>query len=531
VTVFDINRSSSRVWRRWSPTPRRAKVSQLVITTFARVTQEAAETLVTANPNARVTQEAVEALVTASNNARVTQEAVELLVVPQAVGFVTQAGIEPVIQTISDGRVTQAGIEVINSDAVNGRITQAGIEVVVPQSLALTVFPTKATAGAITKGPTVQTLGGAIVIPTIAKMGAVSVPGPHWSYSLFGALSRVGIKALPVPDPSYDIRPAHSRAGAVVVNPWLGAPFNANDNFVGATVIPNTVSSGTPYSIRGNTGGFSLEAGEPQPKSGNVSATGWFTFTPTVSGYYQFNLAGSTYSTSVAVYQQSGTGITGLTEVGSNQSVKETNVYVFLTAGQQYWVQVATQGSGGVGNTFQLVTSFVSATCNPVQCEGSMTANFWSGWSGGAVSVVGGFGGFPEVARARCPSSWTTITTFLTLDSSTNKSDIWQLCWEIHDIHDNLLGGRGGFFTGPDGGLSSWQDREPCGVGQTVSTTFAYHVAIGGGGDTTFAYWFVFYAFPFTINTLSGHMHAQASFGGTCPIVGASLARSWAWWA
>jgi hypothetical protein len=440
---------------------------------------------------------------------------------------VTQFGVETLAHVIPTARTTQFGIETLVLSNPSARITQFGVETLVQLGSTFAFYPPAAKCGAITKGPTYQIKGGAIVIAGQAAMGAITKPGPKWSVTVFGELATMGAITPPVPDPSFDIRPAKRIIGAVTRKPWLGAPFNANDFWANATVI-NPAS--VPYDIRGSTVGFTLEAGEPQPKSGSVSATGWFEVTPTTSGYYQFSLLQSAFLASIAVYQQGGSGITGLTEVGSAAPVggSPANLDVYLNAGTTYWIQVGTPGSSGVGGIFELQYVFASATCAPADCGGTISANFWEGWNGsGSPSVVGGFGGFPEVARARCPANWSSMNFQATLVNSTNRTDQWFLCWEIHDKNDQLLGGRGNFFTGPLNGINSWQDKELCGVGQTVNTTVGYSPSLGG--DTTQAYWFVFYAFPPTGTVLTAQVFARATFNGVCALPGLK-GRVWAWW-
>lgn len=497
----------SPVWSRvWLPAlkPKKSRLTYVPRVSYALVTQAGIETLYLGNPDA----------------------------------VITQAGIETLYLGNPLSRTTQAGIEVLYQPNPTARITQAGIEVLVNLGTTFIFYPAKATAGAIAKNAQFGIKGGAIVVAGVVTAGAITVPGPKWSVTIFGALAFAGAIADPLPNPSFDIRPGRRTAGAITVNPWLGAPFNANNAWENATVIPTA----QPYDIKGSTAGFTLQAGEPQPTAAATSATGWFTFTPSASGYYQFNLAGSLFPTTIAVYQQNGSGITGLAEVGSNANQggsQQSNVFVYLTAGTQYWIQIGQQTStGNTGGVFLLNTQFVSATCQPVQCGGTITANFWEGWGGsGSPTIVGGFGGSPEVARVRCPSNWSSITVLATLDKSNGGSNPWYLCWEIHDVNDHLLGGRGDFFSGgSQGGISSWQDKMSTLPGTTSVQTANYHVGVGGGGDTTFAYWLVFYAFPVpnTLAFLTGSMHIQASFAGVCPLpsnINPNKAKSWAWWA
>ena len=465
-------------------------------------------------PNARLTQAGVEALIATSPNARLTQAGVETLITANPTARLTQAGVETLVTTNPAARLTQAGVEVV-------------LSVLGPLVIDLTGSP--AGARTLTAGAGVQIVGSATVVAGQATAKTLAT-NPVWSVEVYGPLAEARASAPAVPDPSFDIRPGAASARTSVVRPWLGPPFLASDSFAGAVVLPSV-----PYDVRGSTAGFTTEAGEPQPTSGATGATGWYQFTPATSGFYEFSLLNSNFDTTLAIYKQTGTGLSGLVEVASNNDLvaSQSHAYAYLSAGQTYWIQIG--GTGGATGVYELQVALISGTCQPVQLGGTVTANFWQGYTGGFPypSVVGGFGGAVEVARTACPTNWDSVTVNLTLVSSTAPTDQWFLGWEVHDRNDNLLGGRGSFFGGNGAGISSWQDRVQVGVGQTVTSTVPY--SLGAGGDTTQAAWFVLYAFPVDpyIGFRTAQCYATASFGGVCPLptsINPLRPRTWVWW-
>ena len=463
----------------------------------ARITQAPLEALITANPKARVTQAPLEALITANPKARVTQAALEVVI---------------------------SATQIAASDAAT-----LGEQVSITGAVVIDLTSSPASAKTLATAAAAQIVGSATVVAGQATAKTLAT-NPVWSVEVYGALAEARASAPAVPDPSFDIRPGAASARTSIVRPWLGPPFLASDSFAGAVVLPSV-----PYDVRGSTAGFTTEAGEPQPTSGATGATGWYQFTPTTSGFYEFSLLNSNFDTTLAIYKQTGTGLSGLVEVASNNDLvaSQSHAYAYLSAGQTYWIQIG--GTGGATGVYELQVALISGTCQPVQLGGTVTANFWQGYTGGFPypSVVGGFGGAVEVARTACPTNWDSVTVNLTLVSSTAPTDQWFLGWEVHDRNDNLLGGRGSFFGGNGAGISSWQDRVQVGVGQTVTSTVPY--SLGAGGDTTQAAWFVLYAFPVDpyIGFRTAQCYATASFGGVCPLptsINPLRPRTWVWW-
>src|SRR5438552_3398522 len=217
---------------------------------------------------------------------------------------------------MTNARVTQAALEAITQHSRNARVTRVDLEVVSPSTSA-------------------PVFGGGVLIAGVASATALT-DHPQWSLSLFGRLATCKGSTFLL-YPSYDIRPGARSARTSEVRPWLGAPFLASDTWANATVIPSA-----PYDVRGSTAGFTLEANERQPSAGATGATGWYKFTPTTSGYYQFSLIGSAYDTVLGIYRQGiNPGVGGLVEVASNNDFAgpSSHLFTWLDANTQYWVQ------------------------------------------------------------------------------------------------------------------------------------------------------------------------------------------------
>ena len=104
-----------------------------------------------------------------------------------------------------------------------------------------------------------------------------------------------------------------------------------NDNFSAAVAIQITDI------VVDNSAFSSTETGE------SVSTSVWYSVTPAESGNYSIELTSSSAQTA-NIYTGSG-AITQLNLLGSSDGT--SNDVVFLQAGTTYWIQVASNSSGG----------------------------------------------------------------------------------------------------------------------------------------------------------------------------------------
>jgi len=118
----------------------------------------------------------------------------------------------------------------------------------------------------------------------------------------------------------------------------------ANDNFVGAIVVPKTLSYNNTQSVLEST--FQTVDGEPQPSCAVVAHTVWYSFTPNQSDMLKIDTAGSGYDTVLAVY--TGGSLGGLTSVGCNDETGagQTSALQFqTTSGTTYQIQIGSVDS------------------------------------------------------------------------------------------------------------------------------------------------------------------------------------------
>ncbi len=129
-------------------------------------------------------------------------------------------------------------------------------------------------------------------------------------------------------------------AGGMVLN--LRPP--ANDDFAAPFPLGG---------LAGQTNGYNVGASKESYEAAHASDVGghslWYRWTAPMSGPVDFNTAGSTFDTTLAVY--TGTVVTNLTAVANNDDDVETGglltsrLWFYATAGSNYWIAV--DGFGG----------------------------------------------------------------------------------------------------------------------------------------------------------------------------------------
>jgi PKD domain len=111
----------------------------------------------------------------------------------------------------------------------------------------------------------------------------------HWRIPVVAAVAGLGVLALPA----------------------TASAQPSNDNFSNATTI-----SSLPFSDVVDNTTATTEPGEPNECSESIQHTVWYSITPASSGAVSVDMSGSSFSDTIfAVYQQTGSGFTGLSEI------------------------------------------------------------------------------------------------------------------------------------------------------------------------------------------------------------------------
>jgi len=126
----------------------------------------------------------------------------------------------------------------------------------------------------------------------------------------------------------------------------LAGSAPTNDNFSAARAL-----EGVKGSLSLNTGGTTIEGGEPNHGCYGPYGSAWFTFTAETPGSLRLDSTGSTFDNMLAVY--SGSSLGGLKQIGfgDDESGENAVVTVAVTAGQR--VSIASDGCGYYGATGQ----------------------------------------------------------------------------------------------------------------------------------------------------------------------------------
>jgi hypothetical protein len=119
-----------------------------------------------------------------------------------------------------------------------------------------------------------------------------------------------------------------------------------NDNFSAARAL-----DGVKGSLSLNTGGTTVEAGEPNHGCYGPYGSAWFTFTSETAGSLRLDSTGSTFDNMLAIY--TGSSLGGLTRIGFGDSESGENAIATakVEAGQR--VSIASDGCGYYGATGQ----------------------------------------------------------------------------------------------------------------------------------------------------------------------------------
>lgn len=120
------------------------------------------------------------------------------------------------------------------------------------------------------------------------------------------------------------------------------AGFHSPDAFADAWTVG--VGVATTYSVV--TTGFTTETSEPLTCP--VSATAWFSFTPSTSGVYQIDTIGSGYDTGLSVY--TGTALANLARLAFDDDTggsSTSRLVLELIGGTQYYIQAGAGPSAG----------------------------------------------------------------------------------------------------------------------------------------------------------------------------------------
>jgi hypothetical protein len=153
------------------------------------------------------------------------------------------------------------------------------------------------------------------------------------------------------------------RGLAVMVLMALGSVSSArtaaapppNDDFPGASLSSSPVSAG------GTNVQATLQTGEPDPAGSSGTASVWWTWTPSVSGRYGVNTAGSDYDTTLGVYL--GTAVDSLALVAENDdSAGLTSRVSFDAVGGTPYRILVNGFLGDTGNISLNIVGPVSAT-------------------------------------------------------------------------------------------------------------------------------------------------------------------------
>jgi hypothetical protein len=156
--------------------------------------------------------------------------------------------------------------------------------------------------------------------------------------------------------------------GTVVLN--LNPP--ANDDFAAAFVIAGA-SGGT----KGYTIGASKEPGEPAHAFDVGGRSVWYRWIAPMTGPVEFNTAGSTFDTTLAIY--TGNDVTTLSLVAANDDdtaagVRTSRLSFYAEAGVTY--QIAIDGYGGDSGNFNLNWNMVSRLFIAATTNGAFQINF-----------------------------------------------------------------------------------------------------------------------------------------------------------
>jgi subtilisin family serine protease len=130
-------------------------------------------------------------------------------------------------------------------------------------------------------------------------------------------------------------------------------------------------------------------ASDPSPLcSVSPTQTLWYTFKPTISGYYQLSTLGSSYDTVFAIYQG---GVGQLSAVGCSTTSQQA---FSLQATQTYYIVVGTEGTAVDDQVLQLRLNAALPTNNLLYQENAPNIAYSGMWMRGVVT--GSSGGYTQ---------------------------------------------------------------------------------------------------------------------------------------
>ena len=178
--------------------------------------------------------------------------------------------------------------------------------------------------------------------------------GAAWS----ACTSPQAYSGLAVASHTFDVR-ARDAAGNVDVTPasrtWtIASTPTSNDNFANAAVI-----SGASGTTSGSTAGMTKEAGEPNHAGNAGGHSIWYRWTAPAGGTVTIDTIGSSFDTLLAVY--TGTALTALTTIASNDDASGTQSRVTFTAVSGTTYSIAVDGYGGATGNVTLNWSLGSS--------------------------------------------------------------------------------------------------------------------------------------------------------------------------
>jgi hypothetical protein len=126
----------------------------------------------------------------------------------------------------------------------------------------------------------------------------------------------------------------------------LAGSAPANDNFSAALSL-----DGVKGSLSTNTGGTTIEDGEPSHGCYGPYGSAWFSFTTESAGSLRLDSTGSTFNNMLAVY--SGSTLGGLTQIGFGDDESGENAIATVAVDSGQLIYIATDGCGYYGATGQ----------------------------------------------------------------------------------------------------------------------------------------------------------------------------------
>ena len=119
-----------------------------------------------------------------------------------------------------------------------------------------------------------------------------------------------------------------------------------NDNFSSARAL-----EGVKGSLSLNTGGTTIEGGEPDHGCYGPYGSAWFSFTAATAGSLRLDSTGSTFDNLLAVY--TGASLGGLTRIGFGDSESGENAIATVQVAEGQRISIASDGCGYYGATGQ----------------------------------------------------------------------------------------------------------------------------------------------------------------------------------